>query len=142
MIKIREYNQHCINIADAIGLEGYIVASTEDQAMKKLQDKAGVWMVAVYPSYSFEGSSTDSYKPLHDVLFFIATKQEEGSSNETELNQYADTQEKMIQLRDYLFGAGDHNCITFPNVDVSSVMIEPEYNIFGGYIGWSIKLSF
>ena len=138
MITVRKYKEICDQIVDSIEIDGNVIASTEEQSMKKLQDKDGIRLVAVYPSYHFDGA-TDSYKDLHEILFFIVTRQIEGSDDETEIQQYSDTQDALIRLKDYLFGEDNQYCRLFPNLDWGSVLIDPEYNIFGGYIGWSMK---
>lgn len=142
MIKVKEFNQICQQIKEATGIEGYVISSTEEQGTKKLHDKDGVRLVAVYPSYGFDGIE-DNYKSTHEMLFFMVVRQIEGSDNDQELDQYADTQEAIIKLKQFLFGEDGHSgnyCKLFPNLQINSVTIDPEYNIFGGYIGWSMKL--
>lgn len=139
MIKVKEYRDLCEKIKDATGIKGYVLSSTEEQATKKLHDAAGIRLVAVYPSYGFQGDE-DAFKSTHELLLFIIVRQKDGSSEETEINQYADTQEALIKLKEFLFGEDGSYCKLFPNIDVNSVVIDPEYNIFGGYIGWSMKL--
>lgn len=139
MIRVKAYNEICKQIVQVTGIDGYILSSTEEQGTRKLKDAAGVQLVAVYPSYGFEGDE-DSYKSTHEMLFFMITRQRDGQSEESELEQYASTQDAMIKLKEFLFGENSSYCKLFPNVDASTVTIDPEYNIFGGYIGWSIKL--
>lgn len=138
MITVKKYKEICDQIVQAIDIDGHVIASTEEQGMKKLKDKDGIRLVAVYPSYHFDGEQ-DSYKDLHEILFFMVTRQREGADDETELLQYSDAQEALIRLKEYLFGEDSQYCVLFPNLDISSVLIDPEYNIFGGYIGWSMK---
>ena len=138
MITVKQYKEICDQIVDAIEIDGHVLASSEEQSMKKLKDKDGIRLVAVYPSYHFDGS-TDAYKDMHEILFFMVTRQIEGADDETELKQYNDSQEALIRLKEYLFGEDNNYCRLFPYLDISSVLIDPEYNIFGGYIGWSMK---
>lgn len=142
MIRVKEFDQICQQICAATGIDGYELCSTEEQGAKKLYDKADTHLVAVYPSYSFTGEE-DNYKPVHEMLFFMVTRQKEGADNETELNQYTGTQDAIIKLKEYFFGEDNQSgnyCKHFPDLDINSVSIDPEYNIFGGYIGWSMKL--
>lgn len=138
MITVKKYKEICDQIVDAIDIDGHVIASTEEQGMKKLKDKDGIRLAAVYPSYHFEGEP-DAYKDMHEILFFMVTRQIEGADDEAELQQYSDAQEAMIRLKEYLFGEDNQYCKHFPHLDISSVLIDPEYNIFGGYIGWSMK---
>ncbi len=143
MIRVKKFDEICQNIVQDIGIKGYVICSTDEQGMKKLKDKAGVFLVAVYPNYSFSGEE-DSYKDSHELLYYMVLRQIEGSSNETEINQYEETQEAIIKLKEYLFGernAGNNFCKMFPDLNINSVNIIPEYNIFGGYLGWSMALE-
>lgn len=143
MITVLEFNKICKDIVESIGIKGYVLCSTEEQGMKKLKDKSGIQLVAVYPNYSFSGQE-DSYKDLHEILFYMVTRQVEGTSDDKELGQYADTQAAIMELKQYLFGEGDHDtgyCRLFPEGDISTVNIIPEYNVFGGYLGWSMVIE-
>lgn len=143
MITVKNYNEICQQIIAAIEISGYVICSTEDQGLKKLKDKAGIRMVAVYPNYSFEGGQ-DTYKARHELLFFIVLKQNEGSTDQVELDQYSDTQDAMIRLKEYLFNESTESityCHLFPGLDIKTVNIIPEYNVFGGYLGWSMALE-
>ncbi|GAA4137952.1 hypothetical protein GCM10022216_14550 [Sphingobacterium kyonggiense] len=143
MITVNSFHEICQNIVDAIHIDGHIVVSTEEQATKKLKDKANIRLVAVYPNYNFTGER-DNELIKHELLFFMVSKQNEGASEKNEQKQYSDTQDAIFKLQDYLFGNEDHSgkyCELFPNIDVESVSIEPQYNIFGGYLGWSLVVE-
>lgn len=141
MIRVNKFNHICQEIVQAINIDGYKITSTEEQTTKKLQDSPGIQLIAVYPSYTFEGD-VDTYRVQHELLFFIVLRPAEGADYNTELDEYRQTQDAMIRLKEYLFGEDTDNfCKLFPHIDVHSVLIDPEYNIFGGYNGWSMKVS-
>lgn len=141
MINVNQFNQLCADIVPAIGIKGYVMASTYEQGTKKLKDKAGLILVGVYPAYHFEGN-VDASCTVNEMLLYIVTRQIEGGSDDQEIKQYADTLEAMIKLKDYLFGKKENSyCQRFPHIDAESLQIDPEYNIFGGYIGYSIKFT-
>ncbi|VTQ01686.1 hypothetical protein [Sphingobacterium daejeonense] len=120
--------------------KGYVICSTDEQGMKKLKDKAGIFLVAVYPNYSFSGEE-DSYKDSHELLYYMVLRQIEGSSNETEINQYEETQEAIIKLKEYLFGErsfGNNFCKMFPDLNINSVNIIPEYKYFW-WVSWLVN---
>lgn len=142
MIRVKKFDEICRNIVVEIGIKGYVICSTDEQGSKKLRDRPGIQLVAVYPNYSFSGEE-DSYKDNHELLYYMVVRQKEGASNETEINQYEETQDAIIKLKEYLFGekSSDNNfCKIFPELNVNSVNIIPEYNIFGGHLGWSMAL--
>lgn len=140
MISVTQFNHFCSTIAPIIGVNGYVLASTEEQGKKKLKDKSGLQLVAVYPDYGFSGSQ-DTEKPMHGMLFFVVVREREAQSDLEELNQFQETQDCIMKLKDYISGAAEMtgDCKPFPNVIIDSILIEPEYNIFGGYLGWSLK---
>ncbi len=143
MIRVKKFDEICNDIVQDISIKGYVLCSSEEQGMKKLKDKPGIQLVAVYPIYSFSGEE-DSYKDNHQLLFYMVTRQVEGASNEKEISQYEESQEAIIKLKEYLFGeriAGNNFCKMFPELNINSVNIIPEYNIFGGYLGWSLALD-
>lgn len=143
MIGVKKYDQMCQDIIQAIPeFKGYVITSTEEQTTKKIKDRPGIQLVAIYPAYRFIGDQ-DSYRVEHDILFFVILKPKEGAKYEVELQENADTQDALIKLKKFLFGEGDdlRRCKLLPHLNVNSVIIDPEYNIFGGFSGWSIKLT-
>lgn len=141
MLRINDFKNICEYFTGQLDLAGFKICSTEDQASKKLQTLAGIWLVAVIPSNEFRGGQ-DNYKSLNETIFFIVVKEANGQSESSELQQYADTQDKIIALKETLFGDNTGYCPQFPNIDINSVQIDPEYNIFAGWLGWSIKFNF
>lgn len=47
-----------------------------------------------------------------------------------------------MKFKEWIFGDDKSLCKIFPNIKISSVSIDPEYNVLGKYLGWSIKLIF
>lgn len=139
MITVKEFKDLCTEIVPVIEIEGYVLASTYEQGSNKLKDKAGLRLVGVYPAYNMEGDS-DSVLEKNEMLMFIVVRQKEGGTDEEEIEQYSATLDAMLRLKKYLTSnrTGTY-CMIFPNIDVSSIQIDPEYNIFGGYLGYSIK---
>lgn len=139
MITVTDLKKLCTEIVPIIEIEGYVMASTYEQGAKKLKDKPGLILVGVYPAYNF-GGDADSIQDQNEMLLFIVTRQKEGGTDEEEIEQYSATLEAMIRLKKYLTSnRPDAYCLLFPNIDLSSIQIDPEYNIFGGYLGYSIK---
>lgn len=139
MITVKEFKNICAEIVPVIEIEGYVLASTYEQGTNKLKDKAGLRLVGVYPAYNFSGDA-DSLLGKNEMLLYIVVRQKEGGTDEEEIEQYSATLDAMLRLKKYLTSnRTDTYCMIFPNIDVSSIQIDPEYNIFGGYLGYSIK---
>lgn len=142
MITVKDFNQLCKDIVSSTNIDGYVLVSTEEQAVNTLRDKEGIQLVAIYPTYSFSGSSADSAKPGNEFMFFMVLKPKLGAGYDVELEEYSDTQEAIIKFKDFIFeGNSNSPCRNFPEVDVNSVFIDPEFNVFGGFNGWSIKFA-
>lgn len=141
MLRVNDYQVLCDALKSQLDLEGSIICSTEEQALRRLKDMTGIFLVAVIPSTDFRGKQ-DQYIEQNETLFYIVVKEARGQSVADELQQYQDTQDKIIQLKEYLFGDNSGYCLQFPRLDINSVEIDPEYNIFGGWLGWSIKFRF
>lgn len=143
MIRVKQFDDLCKTIVENLEINAYVLCSTDEQGSKKIKDKPGINLVAVYPNHSFTGEA-DSYRSLHEMLFYMVTKQKEGASSESEIEQYATTQDAVIELKEFLLGENGYDsrlCQLFPNINITSVNIIPEYNIFGGYLGWSLALE-
>lgn len=109
--------------------------------MRKLQDATGTILVGVIPSIEFSGTE-DAYIANSACLFFFLKKERQGQSSDKELEQYAQTQDCLMKFKEWIFEDGKSLCKIFPNLKISSVSIDPEYNVFGKYLGWSIKFIY
>lgn len=139
---IRTFDQHCRDLVAAIPqLDDYILVAQDNHAVNKLKDRQGIQLVAVIPSSSMGGSSTAHYD-VQSTLFFVLAKASSGLTAEEELTMYEATQEAVLALREALTEDHTDGCGNWPRLQVDSLTIEPEYNAFGGWLGWSLIFSF
>lgn len=122
-------------------IKGYVRAVDDNQATGKLNDKRGIQLVAVLPSYSAEGMSgrkTDSWT----TLFWVIEKGDPSQSEAKELAQYRRCEEAIHQLKDLIIESQEDGCSLFWRLEIGSIVIEPEYNAFGGWNGYFMTVTF
>lgn len=140
-MKISEFIKICNQIKDVSGIDSVKIYAEEDQGMRKLQDATGTILVGVIPSVEFSGTE-DAYIANSSCIFFFLQKERESQSSDKELEQYSQTQDCLIKFKEWILGDDKSLCKIFPKLQISSVSIDPEYNVFGKYLGWSIKFGF
>lgn len=142
MIAIRTYHQICTDLVDSNNnLEGFVLVAEDKHAVNKLTGKTGIWLVAVIPSADRSGAPGKGVDQ-NAALLFVIEKSVPSKLKDKELDQYETTQELAIKIRDYMETQQEDGCQEFWRLDISSIHIDPEYNIFGGWNGWSISFIF
>jgi len=142
MILLSKFEELAQTFKTLLGLEEYFVTSTAEQTQNLLQDRSGTALVCVIPSTFFEGPNPDSAKSMEESIIYVVQKERDGQAHSNQLQQYKETQADIIKIKDKLFGTDEEECKTFPFIEIRTMMIDPEYNIFGGWIGYSIKFKF
>jgi len=134
------------NIAEAfvvkLGFKGCKVPATEEQTMNLLKDHSGSWLVAVLPTLASGGSNPDAPTKVNQTIFYIIEKEKDGTSHQKQLEQYQRLQKLCADILADLLGENEEDCKTFPNIVVNSIFVDPQYNIFGGWLGWRIIFDF
>lgn len=142
MILLSQFEEIAEVFKNMLGLKEYFVTSTAEQTQNLLKDRSGTAIVCVIPSTFFEGPNADASKDTNESIVYIVQKERDGQAHAKQLQQYKETQALIIKIKDLLLGLDEDECKTFPFIEIRSMMIDPEYNIFGGWIGWSIKFKF
>jgi hypothetical protein len=122
-------------------IKGYVRVVDDKQAANKLNDKRGIQLVAVLPSYSAEGRAgmkSDSYT----TLFWVIEKGDPSQTEAKELDQYRRCEEAIHQLKDILIENQEDGCSPFWRLEIGSIVIEPEYNAFGGWNGYFMSVTY
>lgn len=142
MIPIRDFHTICQELIDSIeGLDHFHLVADDNQATKKLGSQSGIHMVAVIPSA--EGTGQPGRTIDNNVaLFFVVQKPKASAKDEEELTLYEDTQIIMEGLKQELIQRQEDGCTVFFRLEPSSIQIDPVYNTFGGWSGWSMSLVF
>lgn len=143
MIGIKEFNILCLEwVATFPGLEGHHLVAQDNHAVNSLKDERGIQLVAVMPSANASGRDPSSLVDNHSTYLFVIDKGWTGQTKREQLDQYEKTQEIILGIRDEILGSFEDGCGHFWRLQADSITIDPEYNVFGGWNGWSMLLSF
>lgn len=120
-----------------------IVTTAQADATSKLQHLSGVQVLAARPECRQQGDS-DSYSSVLSTAFFVVAKGL-GSANtpERERKQYGELLDIASQIVERV--AADSTagtCGLLSGMSLASVEIVPEASIFGGWLGYSVELTF
>ncbi len=120
-----------------------VVTTAQADATSKLQHLSGVQVLAARPECRQQGD-TDSYSSVISTAFFVVAKGL-GSANtpERERKQFSE----LLDIASRIVGriADDSTsgaCGLLSGLSLAAVEIVPEASIFGGWLGYSVELSF
>jgi len=143
MIGIREFNSICKKWVDDIeGLDGHYLVAQDNHAVNSLRDDRSIRLVAVIPSATASGSDPSSIKDEHSILLFVINKGWTDQTTAEELDQYEKTQQIILEVRQNILESFEDGCGPFWRLSSDNISIDPEFNIFGGWNGWSMSLLF
>lgn len=120
-----------------------IVTTAQSDATSKLQHLSGVQVLAARPECRQQGDS-DSYSSVLSTAFFVVAKGL-GSANtsERERKQYGELLDIASQIVERVAAdSTSPTCGLLSGMSLASVEIVPEASIFGGWLGYSVELTF
>lgn len=122
-------------------IKGYARVVDDNQATKKLNDKTGIQLVAVLPSYSANGTAgmkSDAW----NTFFWVLEKGDPSQTEEKELQQYKRCEDAIHALKDELIESQENGCGPFWRLEIASIIIEADFNAFGGWNGYFMNVTF
>ena len=146
MINIKRYREWLLELKEKLNrgsedvkVDGVVLAVHEGHIIRKLRDRRGIWLCAKYPDAQVNGGA-DAFSTDNQVLMFLLEKVPSGQhSDEEELAHYASLQTLMDSLKAELL---DGRLMCDDSVRLtSSLTIELEYDIFGGWNGLSVSFK-
>ena len=146
MINIKRYREWLLELKEKLNrgsedvkVDGVVLAVHEGHIIRKLRDRRGIWLCAKYPDAQVNGGA-DAFSTDNQVLMFLLEKVPSGQhSDEEELAHYASLQTLMDSLKAELL---DGRLMCDDSVRLtSSLTIEWEYDIFGGWNGLSVSFK-
>jgi hypothetical protein len=141
-MNVIEFDAQCQQWVQEIeALRGYVRVVDDSHAVNKLNDKLGIQLVAVLPSYQATGIS-GAKNDSQNTLFWVIEKWDPSHTDAKELDQYARTEEVAHALKDKMIQAQENGCSPFWRLEISSITLDPDYNAFGGWNGWMMTVSF
>lgn len=120
-----------------------IVTTAQSDATSKLQHLSGVQVLAARPECRQQGDS-DSYSSVLSTAFFVIDKSlAQASTPELERRQYAELLEIAALIVDRIADDADSgSCGLLAGLSIAAVEIVPEASVFGGWLGYSVEITF
>lgn len=141
MITVTQFDQSIQQILDHIGVTEYVRAANDDHVTRRLSDKAGPVFVGSLPTFAQKGNPETPSKQ-HSALLWILSKPGSDDTEQDERDQYEELQRLIVQAKDFIMEKQEDGCSIWWDLEVGSIVIEPEYNIWGGWNGWHMTLLF
>lgn len=142
MVNLNEYRQYFGQICTELGIDKMVMVVQEEHLRKRLPGQTGTILAVVYPSASGTGEA-DNVADINTCLLFVLENNNKSESDpDKEFACYVRLQDIAIRIKQNLVDDSDDNHPIFRELDRQSFLIEPEWNIAGSYIGYSISFSF
>lgn len=142
MISLTKFNQICQEWVNEIPeLESHVLVAQDSHASRKLADLSGIHLVAVMPSAVYSGQPNHTV-PEHTTYLFVLYKASSGETDEEEVTHYEACKNVILQIREYIEESHTEGCGPFWRLETDGISIDPEYNAFGGWNGYSMLFSF
>ena len=120
-----------------------LMTTAQSDATSKLAHLSGIQVLAARPECRQQGDS-DSYSSVISTAFFVVSKAL-GAANtpERESRQYGELLDIAAEIVERITeDATSGNCGLLSGLSLSAVEIVPEASIFGGWLGYSLELTF
>lgn len=120
-----------------------IVTTAQSDATSKLQHLSGVQVLAARPECRQQGDS-DSYSSVFSTAFFVVAKGlGPAGTPERERKQYGELLDIASQIVERVAAdSTSPTCGLLSGMSLAAVEIVPEASIFGGWLGYSVELTF
>ena len=120
-----------------------IVTTAQSDATSKLQHLSGVQVLAARPECRQQGDS-DSYSSVLSTAFFVVAKWlGPAGTPERERKQYGELLDIASQIVERVAAdSTSGNCGLLSGMSLAAVEIVPEASIFGGWLGYSVEVTF
>lgn len=143
MIPIKTYENYGEGFLALNGIDSFCMVVSEKHLVKKLPKHDGIVMALVYPSFdSISTGSIDNDGKEIMGLLFVLKKVAPGNEDEVEeLDTYAYLQTSLLSVENKLKEDYQNGHEVMQNLVVDSLHIDPEYQVFGGYNGWSMSFK-
>jgi len=143
MIEVRAYKEYAKEFLETKGIDDMCMVVSEKHLSKKLPKCSGDVIAFVYPSAdSLAGSSVDDDgKEVMGLLFLLRKVSPGNEDDEEEFESYEDLQNKLLAVEKKMKFDYSNGHEVMQRLVVDSIHIDPEYQTFGGYNGWSMSFK-
>lgn len=120
-----------------------VVTTAQSDATSKLQHLSGVQVLAARPEARMQGDSDTFTAVLSTAFFVLAKGLGAAATPERERAQYAELLGIASSIVERVCeDATSGSCGLLSGLSVASVEIVPEASVFGGWLGYSVEISF
>ena len=116
-----------------------VAAMEEGQLVTLLKDRSGLVFCGGVPGADLRRSGGVVSSEANCVLFILEKSPKDYQGTDTEFQRYAVMQHLMSALCEILMGEDAYAMLCQSGkMRVEELTVEPEYNIYGGFNGWSV----
>lgn len=142
MIRIDALRNYCNGLGVLISADKVLYVVREDHLQRKLAGAAGLFLCVVLPSAQTTGGA-DAVVDVNTVLLYVLRNHVKAdSTDESELDDYAAMQYLASSIKLCIIADADAQTPPMAFLDRRSITIDPEWNVAGGYNGYSITFEF
>ena len=142
MIPVTTYNDYGKEFLKIDGIDSFTLVVSERHLTKKLDKCDGDVIAFVYPSADSMPGNVDNDGKEVMGLVFVLRKVSPGNEDDTEeLASYSSLQEKLLASEKKMKDDFSKNHKVMQHLIEDSIHIDPEYQVFGGYNGWSMSFK-
>lgn len=141
MVRLNDFKQYFEALSAEIGL-CFLMVVLEEHLRKKLPGKTGTIMALVYPSAKGMGVADNTVDENICLLYVLENGIKTGMTDEMEFKMYERLQKTIDSIKSRLITDADVNHPLLQGLERDNLEIEPEWNVAGGYNGYSIVFSF
>lgn len=142
MIRIDDLRNYCNGLGVLISADRVLYVVREDHLQRKLAGAAGLFLCVVLPSAQSTGGPDAVYDVNTVLLYVLRNHVKADSTDESELGDYASLQDLASTIKLRVIADADAQTPPMTFLDRRSVAIDPEWNVAGGYNGYSITFEF
>lgn len=146
MQKIKKIIEYFESFGEILPTANTHFVVSESQTVDVLQNSSidGIRMIISYPGVEIEFNNSLSSSKRSFLIYVVTKKQQASNNYATEKNQYFELLDIAEKILDKIYAdtsgaSGNDEMLSILPV---SVMMLPEYNVFGGWNGWSMTFVF
>lgn len=139
MIAVTDIQQLASDIQNNVGgIDEIVIAADERHLIKRLNDKRGTVLAVSLPAADSSANDENNYSDRNNIFLFILEKKHQDQTEIEELAHYQEMQVIAKGIKEFIIEQKEAGSEFFAFANESRIRTEAEYNVFGGYNGYSI----